>query len=159
MRTPLPILALLVAVAVPAVAQDTADPPVEITAGTLAEWRDRPLSWRSYTGRTHRATATVYANAGRDRERRPWSVVLVADPANRAPITDDAPFVADLVGRDLGADPARLAFLFRFGLDGDARPLTVRAAFRRSSSGRLGAPAWRVLSPDEVEDYTDRALR
>ena len=81
------------------------------------------------------------------------------DARNGAPLTDDAQFLADLVGRDLGADPTRLAFLFRFTLDGEGRPLTVRATFRRSPSGRLSAPAWRVLSPDETEDYTDRALR
>ena len=154
-------LALLtVALATPATAQGADDPPpVELLAETLAEWQGRELSWRSYVGRARRATATVYANVGRDGGRCPWSVVLVAHPDNPAPLTDDAPFLADMVGRELGADPVRLAFLFRFELGGRTRPLTVPATFRRSPSGRLGAPAWRVLSPDEVEDYTDRHLR
>ena len=150
--------AVLVALASPAFAQDAAPSPT-IPAATVAAWQDRPLEWRSYDGGTRRATATVYANVGRDRERVPFAVVVAADPSNRAPITDDAQHLAEIVGRALGADPAGLAFLFRFRLEGDARPLTVRATFRRSSAGRLSVPAWRVLSPEEVEDYTDRALR
>ena len=150
---------LFSAFAAPAAAQDADPPPLTLPAATLAEWQARPLSWRSYGGRTYRATATVYGNDADDRDERPYSVVLVPDPANRAPITDDARFLADLVGRELGADPVRLAFLFRLPLEGDAGTLTVRATVRRSRSGRLVSPSWRVLSPDEVEDYTDRQLR
>ena len=85
--------------------------------------------------------------------------MLVHDEANGAPITDDARHLAELVGRELGVDPMRLAFVFRYAVAGSARPLSIRATFRRSTSGGLVSPSWRVLSGDEVEDYTGRALR
>ena len=61
--------------------------------------------------------------------------------------------------RDLGVSPVRLAFVYRFTTEGADRPLSVRATFRLSSSGNLVSPSWRVLSAEEVEDYTDRQLR
>ena len=78
---------------------------------------------------------------------------------NRAPITEDAKYLAEIIGRDLGVSPTRLAFLFRFAVEDTDRPLTVRATFWLSSSGNLVSPSWRVLSTEEVEDYTDRQLR
>ncbi len=39
------------------------------------------------------------------------------------------------------------------------KTLLLRATFRRTSSGSLGAPSWRVITSDALEDLTDRALR
>ena len=150
--------------AVPTAAQNL--PPVDIPSAKVQEWQGYALVWRSYNGGTRRATATLYGNASRfDAEERPYTVVLVQGEGNRAPVTEDAKYVAEIVGRDLGVPPTRLAFLFRFaiaptcGAEGADRPLTIRATFRRSSSGGLVSPSWRVLSAEEVEDYTDRQLR
>lgn len=152
------LLALALLAATPVAGQ--APPPVRLPAATVADWQGRTVTWRSYDGRTRTATATVYGNEADDRADRPYTVVLADDATNREPITEDARFLADLVGRELGVDPVRLAFLFRFALEGERRqPLTVRATVRRSSAGRLVSPSWRVLSSEEVEDYTSRALR
>lgn len=159
------LLALALLSAAPAAGQ--APPPVRLPAATVAEWQARTVTWRGYDGRTRTATATVYgnrrsapANEAADRADRPYTVVLADDATNREPISADARFLADLVGRELSVDPVRLAFLFRFALEGEGRrPLTVRATVRRSSAGRLVSPSWRVLSSEEVEDYTAQRRR
>lgn len=141
-----------------AAAQDL--PPVTLSHATVQQWQGYVLTWRSYHGGTCRATATVYENTSRhDSEQRPFTVVLVQGDGNRAPITEDATYLAEIIGRDLGVPPTRLAFVYRFATEGTGRPLSIRATFRLSSSGNLVSPSWRVLSPEEVEDYTDRQLR
>ena len=156
-------LTLVSLLAAPAAA---AQEPYTLPRATVQEWQDKPLTWRSYGGGTLSATATLYGNASRhDGDERSYSVVLVQGEGNRAPITEDAKYLAEIIGRDLGVPPTRLAFLFRFavaptcGAEGTDRPLTIRATFRLSSSGNLMSPSWRVLSAEEVEDYTDRQLR
>ena len=152
-------LALVALLAAPvAAAQDPA--PYTIPRATVQEWQGYDLTWRSYNGGTRSATATLYGNTSRhDSDERPYSVVLVQGEDNRAPITEDAKYLAEIIGRALGVSPTRLAFLFRFAVEGTDRPLTIRATFRLSSSGNLVSPSWRVLSAEEVEDYTDRQLR
>lgn len=151
-------IALVSVLAAPTAAQDAE--PVSIPSAKVQEWQDYALTWRSYTGGTRHATATLYGNASRfDADERPYTVVIVQGDGNRAPITDDAEFLAEIIGRDLGVSPVRLAFVYRFTTEGADRPLSVRATFRLSSSGNLVSPSWRVLSAEEVEDYTDRQLR
>ena len=160
-------LTLVSLLAAPAAAAQTpggdgeANPaPYTIPRATVQEWQGYALTWRSYNGGTRSATATIYGNTSRhDSDERPYSVVLVQGDDNRAPITEDAKYLAEIIGRALGVSPTRLAFLFRFAVEGTDRPLTIRATFRASSSGGLVSPSWRVLSAEEVEDYTDRQLR
>ncbi len=134
--------------------------PFTLPSATVQEWQGYALTWRSYNGGTRSATATLYDNTSRhDSDERPYTVVLVQGEGNRAPITEDAKYLAEIIGRDLGVSPTRLAFLFRFAVEDTDRPLTIRATFRLSSSGNLMSPSWRVLSAEEVEDYTDRQLR
>ena len=173
-------LTLVSLLAAPAAAAQTpggdgeANPaPYAIPRATIQEWQDKPLAWRSYPrsgfadGGTQSATATIYgsrrpapANTSRhDSDERPYSVVLVQGDGNRAPITEDAKYLAEIIGRALGVSPSRLAFLFRFAVEGTDRPLTIRATFRASSSGGLVSPSWRVLSAEEVEDYTAERRR
>ena len=150
-------LTLVSLLAAPAAA---AQEPYTLPSATVQEWQGKPLTWRSYGGGTLSATATLYGNTSRhDSDERSYSVVLVQGEGNRAPITEDAKYLAEIIGRDLGVSPTRLAFLFRFAVEGTDRPLTIRATFRLSSSGNLVSPSWRVLSAEEVEDYTDRQLR
>jgi len=153
------LLSAAFAVLVPlASAQDL--PPVTLTKATMQEWQGYALTWRSYNGGTRRAIATLYGNTSRhDSEQRPYTVVLVQGESNPAPITEDAAYLAEIIGRDLGVSPTRLAFVYRFTVEGARRPLSIRATFRLSSTGRMVSPSWRILSAEEVEDYTDRQLR
>lgn len=149
-----PALAVcLVALAAPALAQD---------GGGAAALHDEVVTWRTYSSE-RAARVRVFA---RDDERRPRTVVVDDRASNGGAVTGEASFVADLVGRELGFDPVAATFVFRFtpaafveGADDDGKTLLLQATFRRTSSGGLGSPSWRVLTPDGLEDLTDRGMR
>lgn len=136
-----------------------------LAAGASAQTNptyDDELSWRTYAA-TRTARVRVYLC---EDERRPRTVVIDERAANGGVVTDEAQFLADLVGRELGFDPVEASFVFRFtpaSFAADApdrgKTLLVRATFSRTTTGALGAPSWRVISSDELEELTDRALR
>ncbi|WP_420454992.1 hypothetical protein [Rubrivirga sp.] len=132
------------------------------TAAQTNPTHDQTMTWRTYAA-TRQARVRVFLA---DDERRPRTVVVDDQASNAGAITDEAQFLADLVGRELGFDPAEATFVFRFtpaSFVADApergKTLLLRALFRRSPSGALGAPTWRILSSDELAEMTDRALR
>ena len=127
-----------------------------------AALHDAPIAWRTYAAARE---ARVRTFAGTD-ERRPTVVVIDDRAGNGAPVTDDAAFVADLVGREQGFDPTEAVFVFRFtpaafadGAPDRGKTLLLRATFARSASGALGGAQWRVLTPDALDELTDRAFR
>lgn len=133
-----------------------------LAPAALAQTHDQELTWRTYAAE-RTARVRVYSC---DDERRPRTVVLDDRASNGAAITDEATYVADLVGREFGFDPVGATFVFRFtpaAFDPEAsdrgKTLLLRATFGRNASGSLGAPQWRVISPDMLEELTDRALR
>ena len=150
-----------------------AQPAPTIARATLRAFADSSVEWRGYAGRPRSARVRVFANAADDREDRPFTVVVDDRAGNPRPVTEEAPFLAETLGRALGIDPTRLVFVFRFSAASFAEPapaqagdapdrgkaLHLRATFRRNASGALSSPSWRALSPDETEDHTDRALR
>lgn len=94
-------------------------------------------------------------------------VVLQELAENRGPSTlDDARHLAALVGRAYGIDPAQAYWVFHWGgfsfEGGQAdrrKEVFLRATFRPTSGGALGAPNWRLITRADVEDYTDRLFR
>lgn len=123
---------------------------------------ERVVRWRALAADR---SATVRAYPSED-ERRPTTIVVDDAATNGAPVTDDAQFVADLVAREVGVDPTAATFVFRFtpqsfseAAPGRGKTLLLGATFRRTASGGLGAPAWRVLSSDALAALTDRAAR
>ncbi len=123
---------------------------------------DTLLAWRSYSD-TRQARVRVYPC---DDDQRPRTVV-VDDPAeNGGLVTDEIRYFAELVGRALRFDPAEATFVLRYtaaaftpGSDDRGRALLLRATFRRTDSGELGPPSWRVITAEALEDLTDRQLR
>jgi len=122
---------------------------------------DSLFEWRGYN-RTSTAHVQVYA-APEDEERRPHVVVLREVAANRGPSTvDDVRYLADLIGRQFGLDPAEATWVVHWGAfsyagaKDDARALLLRVTFRRTKSGRLSSPYWRVITPTDVHALTDR---
>jgi len=123
---------------------------------------DREITWRHYAADRSARVRTFAA----DDERRPITVVVDDRASNGAPLTEDAHFVAEVIGRELGVDPTAATFVFRFtpaafasGADEHGKTLLLRATFRRLGSGALSTPDWRVLSSDALEELTDRAMR
>ena len=146
-RTLVRLALLSTLAAAPAVAQD---------AGPLA---DAVVAWRAPDG-DRQARARLFA-AGDD--RRPSTIVLDDADAGRAPLTDEAGFVADVAARELGVDPEAATFVFRFtpeafGAEG-RKTLLLRATFRRGASGSLTGAQWRVITADALDRLTDRAFR
>lgn len=121
---------------------------------------DREVNWRAYAAE-RAARVRVFAV---DDDRRPHTIVVDDRASNGGPITDEAQFVADLVGREVGVDPTAATFVFRFtpsafadGATERGKTLLLRATFRRTRSGGLGSPDWRVLTPEALDELTDRA--
>lgn len=92
---------------------------------------------------------------------------MVIEEANDnagGPVTDEARYVAETIGRTFGFDPVDAIFVFRFeigstsGASAGNKILLLRVTFRRGASGELGAPSWRVISAETLSDLTDRAL-
>ena len=147
----------LLAASHPALAQaETAE------GGAAPAIHDEVVAWRTYSSERS-ARVRVFASGD---ERRPLTAVVDDRAANGGAVTDEAAFVADHVGRTLGFDPVAATFVFRFtpaafveGAGDDGKTLLLQATFRRTASGGLGSPTWRVVSPDQLGELTDRALR
>ena len=127
--------------------------------GSAQVLTDTLLTWRSYS---HERSARVRIFSCDD-EARPHTVV-VDERAESAggPVTDEVRYVAEVVGRTFGFDPAEATFVFRFTAEsftaGEGDGGKAVLLFRRTSSGELGSPSWRVLSRDALDELTDRAL-
>lgn len=122
---------------------------------------DEVITWRSYSA--ERSARVRIFDSGDS--RRPNTVVIEeADDHAAGPVTDDAHYVAETIGRTFGFDPVDAFFVFRFeigsstGASAGNKILLLRATFRRGASGDLGAPSWRVISAETLSDLTDRAL-
>lgn len=131
-------------------------------ADASAQDVDQTLSWRTYASER---SARVRVFPCPD-ERRPVTVVIDDTAANAGAVTEEAAYVADLVGREFGFDPVEATYVFRFtpasfteGAPDQGKTLLLRATFRRTSAGGLGAPTWRLISADDLDELTDRAFR
>ena len=122
---------------------------------------DEVLTWRSYSAERS-ARVRVFDSGD---SRRPHTVVIEEANDNAGgPVTDEARYVAETIGRTFGFDPVDAFFVFRFevgsatGASAGNKILLLRVTFRRGASGELGAPSWRVISAETLSDLTDRAL-
>ena len=134
-------------------------------AGTTAHAQplaDSLFSWRGYSqvAETH---VSIYPSPP-DEERRVHTVVLKELASNDGPSTvDDIRYLADLVGRQFGIDPAHAYWIVHWGgfsYDAETsdtdKDLFLRVTFRRTDSGRLSSPYWRVIHQNDVRELTDR---
>lgn len=136
--------------------------PTALAQSRLVHGAEREVAWRHYAA-DRAATVRTFAA---DDERRPTTIVVDDRASNGAPITDDAVYVAEVIGRELGVDPTTATFVFRYtpaafapGASDRGKTLLLRATFRRLASGALGSPDWRVISSDALQALTDRAMR
>ena len=159
----MPRPALAAALAVAGLAALARPAPAQGDAGGAgAALHDEVVTWRTYSD-ARAARVRTFASGD---ERRPVVAVVDDRAANGGAVTDEAAFVADLVGRALGFDPVAATFVFRFtpaafveGAPDRGKTLLLQATFRRTASGGLGSPSWRVVTPDRLGEMTDRALR
>jgi hypothetical protein len=131
--------------------------PRASTAQLLA---DTVFTWQSYgtTGTTH---LRLYKSTD---ERREHVVVLTELAENRgAPITEDVQYLAEEIGTALGIDPAAAFWVYRVGAysydaeaDDTGDEILLRATFGRTKTERLSSPTWRVVTPRDLGELTDR---
>ena len=132
--------------------------PLSTMAQPLA---DTLFSWSGYThvSETH---LQLYPGPPSD-ENRDHTVVLRELADNTGPtILDDISYVAEQVGRDFGMDPARVTWVLHWGhfSYAEAAPsnkeVFIRVTFRRTDTGRLSAPYWRIITRPDVIEITDQ---
>jgi hypothetical protein len=120
---------------------------------------DTTFTWRGYTheSRTH---LQLYPGPPSD-ENRDHTVVLRELAANTGPTAlEDISYVAEQVGRVYGMDPARVAWVVHWGAfsyegaEASDKEVLVRVTFRRTSTGRLSAPYWRIITPADLRELT-----
>ncbi|MCH7638447.1 MAG: hypothetical protein IH855_03150 [Bacteroidetes bacterium] len=122
---------------------------------------DEVLTWRSYSAER---SARVRVFDSGDSRRLHTVVIEEANDNAGGPVTDEARYVAETIGRTFGFDPVDAFFVFRFevgsatGASAGNKILLLRVTFRRGATGELGAPSWRVISAETLSDLTDRAL-
>lgn len=134
---------------------------VLLTTSSLAAQplADTLFTWRGYA-QVAQCDVAIYPTP--PDEERTRTIVVRELAENRGPSTiDDARYLAELIGRQFQINPAEAYWIFHWGAfsypgaDG-RKELFLRATFRRTSSGQLGSPYWRVISRDEVRELTDR---
>ena len=120
---------------------------------------DTTFTWRGYTHKSH-THLQIYPGPPSD-ENRDHTVVLRELATNTGPTTlNDIGYVAEQVGRAFGMDPARVAWVVHWGdfsYEGAAasdKEVLVRVTFRRTGTGRLSAPYWRIITPADVRALT-----
>ena len=125
---------------------------------------DTVFTWQGYA-RTGSCHLRIYKTApGADRT---YTVVLRERAENDGPTTTaDARHLVELIGRQFDVDPVQAYWIFHWGAfsfegaEPDRRKeLFLRATFRRNTNQSLGTPLWRVVTREEVEEYTDRQFR
>lgn len=121
---------------------------------------DTSFTWQSYarTGMTH---IQLYPNP--TDEDRPLTVLIREIAANKGPsIVQDLPYLVEEIGRAHKVDPTTIYWVLHWGAfsfseaGASKKELFIRATFKRTRSGQLGAPLWRVIGREEVEALTDR---
>ena len=134
---------------------------IALAASSDAQMLDSLMTWRTYSGE---AEARVHVYLSNDLNR-PVTVVVDESASNRHGMaTDDARYLADVIGREIGHDPVEITFIFRISASSFCecpagnKMLLLRATFTRTRAGNLATPNWRVLTRDELAELTDRQL-
>jgi len=120
---------------------------------------DSLFQWRGYI---HPGQARIRIYRTAEDEKRPHTIVLEELAQNRGPLVhEDLPYLVEEICRAFGLEAAGAYWVlhwgaFTFGEIDSKKELFLRATFNRSSPGRLGAPQWRMIKREEVEELTDR---
>jgi hypothetical protein len=133
-------------------------------AATEAQLRsDTLFTWQGY-GRASTCRVRIY-QSGADQKKALTVVIGETGENHGASTLDDVQHLVELIGRRLSVDPEEAYWVFHWGgfshagAEPSNKELFFRATFRRSDSGALGTPFWRLVNREAVVEYTDRAFR
>jgi hypothetical protein len=117
---------------------------------------DAPFTWQEY-GRTATCDLALHRDLADD-EDRPHVAVLTERADNEGPsVVDDLRYVAEQIGRAHDLDPASVTWIVRWGAGAyegaeGGKEIVLQASFRRTKTGNLSTPSWRVLSREQADD-------
>lgn len=124
---------------------------------------DSTFTW---TGYARQSICRVRVFRSAPNEKKPFVIVLDELAKNEGRSTlDDARHVAELISRQVGIDPESAYWIFHWGdfsfedARSSSKEVYLRATFRRTDSGTVGTPFWRLINRETVVEYTDRAYR
>ncbi len=119
-------------------------------------FEDDLFTWQEY-GRTATCDLAIHRDLADD-EDRPHVAVLTERADNEGPsVVDDLRYVAEQVGRMHDLDPAGVTWIVRWGATAyrgaeGGKEIVLQARFRRTKSGSLSTPSWKVLSHEQADD-------
>ena len=117
---------------------------------------DEPFTWQEY-GRVATCDLDVRRNLSDD-EDRPHVALLTERSDNEGPsVVDDLRYLAEQIGRTHDLDPAQVTWIVRWGADAyegaeGGKEVVLQARFRRTKSGNLSTPSWKVLNREQADD-------
>ncbi len=117
---------------------------------------DAPFTWQEY-GRAAQCDLSIHRDLSGD-EDRPHVAVLTERADNEGPsVVDDLRYVAEQVGRMHDLDPAGVTWIVRWGAAAyegaeGGKEIVLQARFRRTKSGNLSTPSWKVLNHEQADD-------
>ncbi len=124
---------------------------------------DTLFSWQGYRQEGRCRVLLFRTPPGTERA---YVVVLQELADNPGPSTvADARYLVERLSRHFGFDPADAYWIFHWGAfsfpgaRASNKELFLRATFSRTTTGRLSAPRWQVITRAEVERFTDRQFR
>jgi hypothetical protein len=124
---------------------------------------DTLMTWEGY-GRLSTCRIRIFRSA--PDEKRPLTIILDELHSNQGETTlDDAQHLVELAARRFAVDAENAFWIFHWGAFSFAdaaeskKEIFFRATFRRTDSGAVGPPFWRLINRETVEEYTDRIYR
>ncbi len=117
---------------------------------------DDPFTWQEY-GRVATCDLDIHRDVAGD-EDRPHVAILTERADNEGPsVVDDLRYLAEQIGRTHDLDPAQVTWIVRWGAGAyegaeGGKEVVLQARFRRTKSGNLSTPSWKVLSRDQADD-------
>jgi len=121
---------------------------------------DTLYSWQGYS---KSAICGIQLFKNPSGSTKKYTLVLTELADNTGPTTAaEIGYLAEAIGRAYHFDPTVAFWVIHWGdfsfsnASRSKKELFIRATFRRTASQRLGAPQWKIISREDVENYTDR---
>ena len=122
---------------------------------------DTVFTWQGYASKPGICGLKLYRNP--EKSSKQYTVVLTERAENTGASTvHEIGYLSQQIGRTLDVDPAQAYWIIHWGAfsymgaQKSRKELFIRATFSRTSTQRLGAPQWRIISKEDIEKYTDR---
>ena len=122
---------------------------------------DTLFTWKGYASKPGICKLKLYKNPQQDKKK--YTAVITELGENTGPSSvEDIGYLAEHIGRTYSVDPTQVYWVIHWGhfsfkeATESKKELFIRATFSRTSTQRIGAPQWRLITRKDIEKYTDR---